>query len=342
MAGKEHHHIWRLLQRGFGQKRGSDFHVWVYGKNEKPRLRGTGNFGVEKYFYGAEGSDTDKKITKFENSIQSDIQDTRKKENGEVLDSDFCSSLIAHLEIRSQFLRSEVSNLMERLIASIRKNFGTAESARRLVLSHLQSNPAILEELLAQQLVPIGERSQAAEFLKIALEKAPQGVIESLFSSELDRLASSVMHIPDFMKDAHNKAILEISPQSERVKSLRGYNFKVRRVEHESLILPDTCCAFVGHKTVSPFSQPDQHFHSIIVPISAKVAILGQMKNAPQIQPKTMNRILAGCAYEAFIADANLIQFERLSSRISKYARLMSDREIKALFSLDKILTYVG
>ena len=63
MAGKEHHHVWRMLQRGFGEKRGKDHHIWVYSKDEKPKQKGTGNFGVEKYFYGPEGSETDQKIT---------------------------------------------------------------------------------------------------------------------------------------------------------------------------------------------------------------------------------------------------------------------------------------
>ena len=119
MAGKEQHHVWRMLQRGFGEKRGKDHHIWVYRKGTKPSRKGTRNFGVDRFFYGPEGSETDKSITNFENSVQSSIQDARKLDDGAELSASFVAPLIAHLEVRSNFLRSELSNLTERMQAAL-------------------------------------------------------------------------------------------------------------------------------------------------------------------------------------------------------------------------------
>ena len=141
MAGKQHHHVWRMLQRGFGEKKGKDHHIWVYRKGMKPSQRGTRNFGVDKFFYGPEGSETDESITKFENSVQGEIQDARTFDNGTELSAAFVAPLIAHLETRSNFLRQELSNLLERIQFVLGEHFSSTEKLKKMAKDYLKENP---------------------------------------------------------------------------------------------------------------------------------------------------------------------------------------------------------
>ena len=59
MAGKEQHHVWRMLQRGFSfTDRGPD-QIFVYSRNGPPQQTVTRNVGVEKFFYGDPNSPAD-------------------------------------------------------------------------------------------------------------------------------------------------------------------------------------------------------------------------------------------------------------------------------------------
>ena len=342
MAGKEQHHVWRMLQRGFGELRGSDYHVWIYEKSRKPRISSTRKFGSEKFFYGPEGSDADEKITKFENLFQGRIQDARKEENGSILDTSFCSNLIAHLETRSQFLRLELSNMLDRLVKSINENCSSSDTMRKLLVVYIKNNPSALDPLFSQNLIPISERGRAVEIVEFILESFPDHLIKELFERDLALLMSSAIQSPEIIKNSHNQAILEMASDNERLQALCEYRYSVFRVEGGSFILPDTCCAFIGPKIVSPFSQKDQVFHSVVVPISSEVAIIGRKDDAPYLELKAINRILAGCSYKAFIARHESSKFLGLSARISKYARLITDREMEDICSPDNLISLVG
>lgn len=54
---------------------------------------------------------------------------------------------------------------------------------------------------------------------------------------------------------------------------------------------------------------------------------------------KTINRLLAGCAYDAFVAKINDPKLAALTGRIGKYAKLMSDKEVRELFSFERMLS---
>lgn len=339
MAGKDHHHVWRMLQRGFGEKRGSDYHVWIYTKNKMPKQSGTGNFGVEKYFYGPENSETDKKITDFENSVQGEILEARERPDGYELDAKWVAPLIAHLEVRSQFLRSELSNLMGRLTDSLNHHFSSTEKIRAVLKSYLKNHPDKLETFLDKNLVPKDRRVQASHLIDLYIDMLPAEVIEEHINGEFSVVLSQLLQITGTIKDAHNEAILSITSDNPRIMALREFTFCVYRPIEGQLILPDTCCAFFGENKVAPFSQQKDDFQVVIIPISSNVAILGRKGRSEGLGITRINRILAGCAYDAFIANMDNKQYVSLTSRIGKHAKLISEKEIKNMLSLEKLLS---
>ena len=107
MAGKRQHHIWQFIQRGFGEKRGKDHHIWVYEKGCPPRKTVTRKHGVEPFFF-SEGDDNtaDDTITNFENSIHSYFQELRTSGAETRIASELVAPFVVHLEMRSLFLRA--------------------------------------------------------------------------------------------------------------------------------------------------------------------------------------------------------------------------------------------
>lgn len=339
MAGKKHHHVWRMLQRGFGEKRGKDHHIWVYRKGTKPSLKGTGNFGVDKFFYGPEGSETDTSITNFENSVQGDIRNAREMRDGAELDAAFVASLIAHLEIRSNFLRLELSNMLDRLQAALTEHFSSTAKVQAMMKDHLRKNPEKVSSFLARNFVPTNQRENASKLFDVYIDNLPPDMARGMFDGKIAEIFQMANLVPDTIKESHNQAILEITPDSPRVKALGEFEFTVYRPDVGQLLLPDTCVAFVGPKKVAPFSQLNDNIQSVIVPISSNAAIIGHKGKKEPMEMKTINRLLAGCAYDAFISKINDESFTSLSSRIGKHARMMSDREIRELFSFERMLS---
>ncbi|MDF1854299.1 hypothetical protein [Pseudooceanicola sp.] len=339
MAGRKNHHVWRMLQRGFGEKRGKDHHIWIYRKGEKPSPKGTGNFGVDRFFYGPEGSETDKRITEFENSVQSDIQDARKLENGAELDAAFVAPLIAHLEIRSNFLRSELSNMTERMFMALDEHFSSTTKVQAMMKNYLGKNPKKVDAFLGKNFVPVDQRDYVSELFDTYIDNLPPNTASDLFDGKIDEIFNMAQLVPDGIKEAHNKAILSIEPNSPRIKALEEFTYTVYRPHSGQLVLPDTCVAFIGPKNVAPFTQPKDDMQTVIIPISAEVAIFGKKGKQRPMELKTINRLLAGCAYDAFIAKIDDPKLATLAGRIGKYAKVMSDKEVRELFSFERMLS---
>jgi hypothetical protein len=339
MAGKEHHHVWRMLQRGFGEKRGKDHHIWVYRKGIKPSQKGTGNFGVDRFFYGPEGSETDKRITEFENAVQSGIQSAREMDAGSEIDAGFVAPLIALLEVRSNFLRSELSNLTERMLTELGKHFSSTEKVRAMMKDYVRKNPKTIDAFLAKSFVPVNQRGYASKLFEAYIDNLPPDTASDLFGKKIVDIVQVAKFVPERIKEAHNKSILLIESDSPRIKALEEFSYTVYRSHCGQLILPDTCVAFVGPKNVAPFSQPKDNMQTVIIPISTEVAIIGQKGENRPMELKAINRLLAGCAFEAFIAKGNDPKLAALAGRIGKFAKLMSDKEVRELFSFARLLS---
>ncbi|MQY43376.1 hypothetical protein GG681_12045 [Epibacterium sp. SM1969] len=339
MAGKQHHHVWRMLQRGFGDKKGADHHIWVYHKGVIPSRKGTRNFGADRFFYGPEGSETDESITKFENSVQGKIQDARVLDDGEELSAMFVAPLIAHLESRSNFLRAELSSLLERIQFVLGDHFSSTAKLKTMARDYLKRNPEQINELLATNFVPNSQRELLSKQIEVYFDHLPTEVFESLLDGMVAEAFLLAKLLPDVVKESHNKAILEIKSESPRVKALLEFKYTVYRPQVGQLILPDTCCAFIGLKDCTPFAQPQNAVHTIIVPISSEVAIVGRKGKEWPLELKTVNRLLAGCAHDAFIARTNDPVLASLSGRIGKYAKLIGDKEIRELLSFENLLS---
>jgi hypothetical protein len=320
-----------MLQRGFGEKRGKDHHVWVYRKTEPAKQTVTRLFGVEKHFYGEEGSQADTNITKYENDSQSIIQEIRKLRDGADVDSEFAATLISHLEIRTAFLRKQGSTTMQKAVGGLVERFRSPEKLRSMMINYLKDNPEELDKLLGKGFIPPAQRAGFTQISHQIVEKMSDEEILKSMEHGFGQIGEVMAQFPDLMKDGQNKALVRDFSNQDRAKSHLERKYFVFRPESGSLILPDTTLAFVKKEGASPLSQIKDDIQAVILPLGANIAIIGSANGKVNYSLKAINRILAGCSFEAFLAVEKNTIFDGLTGRIGKYAKLISDRELRSL-----------
>lgn len=317
-----------MLQRGFGEKRGRDHHVWVYRKGASAEQTVTRLFGVEKHFYGPEGSHADEKITDYENESQSTIQEIRMLPNGSEVDPEFVATLIAHLEMRTAFLRENASTETRKAVGEFIQRFKSPKELRAMMVAHLKNNPDELDKLLGKGFIHPGQREGFAEIARRLVETLPDDEIMKSMEEDFGALGDAADRLPDIIRDGQNKALGLDVTNLMRTKSHLGRNYSVFRPEAGSLILPDTTLAFIKQGGASPFSQKDDDIEAVILPIASDTAIIGKASAKTDYSLKAINRLLAGCSFKAFLAKENSSHFQGLTGRIGKYARLINDRDL--------------
>lgn len=331
MAGSNHHHIWQMLQRGFGERRGRDYHVWIYSKAKQAEQTATRLFGAEKYFYGPEGSQADANITKYENENQSAIQDLRKLPHGASVDPEFASTLISHLEIRSAFLREDTAFRIQKMLNEWMRGVQSPKDLRSLLLEQLSSNPKILDDVLAKGFIPVHLREGFQDFASLAVEKMSDKEIKDSFSDGFEIFEKAIESFPGAVKDGQNKVLSSATTFPLRSSLHLKRHYTIFRPDSGNFILPDTTLAFIKKEGAAPFIDKNDIVSAVIIPISANVAIIGKSDPADFYSLKAANKVLAGCSFKSFIANCKSDHFQSLTNRIGKYARLLSDKEIKRI-----------
>lgn len=129
LSGRKQHHFWQTLQRGFGTQRKSNYtKVYVYQKDKPPFDTDTRNNGAERDFFDfSQGSGADELITNIENEIQNLVKHYQNGGPIEPEHSTVLSVLIAHLEIRTKFLRQSFAETTSILMKELNRWFSSPD-----------------------------------------------------------------------------------------------------------------------------------------------------------------------------------------------------------------------
>jgi hypothetical protein len=199
-----------------------------------------------------------------------------------------------------------------------------------------------MDEILDGANIPTDTRAAASAWVKQLL---PQAIANG--GTEISALANQlfeplILEMAAVAKKAHTKSLEASFTSNERYIAHKNLRFFVNRVENEHIILPDTCLAVFKKGGISPFSHKGDSIESVILPISSHVVIVGQKKQVFHRNSKTLNRALASCALKNFIAEVEADEFQQLSSRIGRNARIVSDAELNRIVNFDNLLKSVA
>lgn len=338
MAGKNQHHVWQLIQRGFGEKRGKHHHIWIYKKRCAPRQTSTRKYGVEPFYFSDDNDNTaDNVLTNFENSIQSRIQELRKARDGASVESDFMAPFITHLEMRSQFLREEISSLGERLITGLTELLLDEKKAANMMFQYLQNHPELLEDELEKHGISDDLKPSAKAMVETKIPSLIKEQTAPLAEMARTLLAPAVQRIPHIGKRAQLQCIGKGFTEIERTNTHHNMNYRLC-ISPEDIILPDTGLAFFKRKGLAPLSQKGDEITDVIIPIGSNSYIYGFRNDAIQRSAKTINNALASCSYQSFIARDDNLTFRKMAGRIGRNATLISDAEINKMISFDNLI----
>lgn len=320
------------MQKGFQDGASKTDAVWIYTKKQLPYKANPKKHGAERKFYeDSFGSTADEAITRFESSIAPIVSRMRR---GEFLPEDVARipQLIAHLEIRSKFLREETLGIMNVSIDQFVDSLSTPKSQKKLILKQLAKNDSILMDKLKELAVTPEMEGAVKEYLLKYLDGHDWSA-DSSIDEGLTLLREMIGQNGNRIAlEAHNKAISEVDAAPEgRSSSYEGLKFRLQTISNDEMILPDNCVAFVMSTKISPLFQKGDSIQAVLLPISSSRLIVGSPKGDFQRETQVVNSILASSAYASFVASSRNSKLEKLQKKIGGNAILLTNEAARAI-----------
>ncbi|WP_273499884.1 hypothetical protein [Paracoccus sphaerophysae] len=325
MAGVDQHHVWQLLQRGFAVKRRGQHYIWVYRQGSLPRELNTRDFGAEPFFYGPPDGPADRNMTAFENDAQRHVQAWRRSTDGSVVDVAQAGPILAFIDMRSEFLRQELTLNSTSAIASLPGVLNSASRSRYFVhelIDHFWGE--IVQCLKKENYFGLTENG-AEDLVRCALKKA---VSDGKLS--FPTLEPFLREVGTISQDAHNKSLESDVRTSQRLERYLKLQFMVRKLAEPCVILPDTCIAFFAGDSVRPFSSNDR-IDLCVLPLRSDTLLIGRRNGYDDRSPQVIRRASASCAYKAFICSNDTPANRSMTRLIGKNAKLLTKEHQKSL-----------
>lgn len=333
MSGRNQHHFWQVLQRGFGVQRKPDYTtVFVYQKNKSPFPVVPRNFGAERDFFDfTPGSGADDLITKTENTLQGLV---KYLQNGGQLTGDLTgliAELITHLETRTKFLRQHFTETTSDLLGELNRWFLNPQILKKIMKKYASDNPDEIDALLSQYVDEPIARVALKELMIENFDMLGTKVIKSTSDDAAHSMKALAENLLEIAKQSHIKAILSMTPDSIRRDRYLGLNYRLKSGFDGNLVCPDTMTSFLTDGKPKPFLDKDDRLESVWIPLTSDLMLIGETSTSVDRTNQSVLRILASTSFSAFIAKSDVPDLRRLSSRIGKNAQVLSVVDIKSI-----------
>lgn len=333
MAGRKHHHVPQLLQRRFGLQGAKSTKIVVFSRSKEPFVTNTANYGAERDFY-SNGSDffVDELITDFEGDIQSFVMRLVEGDASALDDKETVAALIAHLEMRSMFLRNqllEISGMMGDLFERI---FCNRENLVKALHNQIKEDPTILRDGLVKLL---GRDAPIAVLEELILPQMKPIITQQsaiLVEAFAEMLINMRAALRSAVKPAQLRALNRHPSDVARSSFYSSFNFRIQRAPLGSFILPDTMVAFCSKKRVTPFAQKGDDLVELFLPLASGVMLVGAAKSGRVRQISELNSMLASTSFGSFIGLEDKAEFRNLVKKIGRNARIFSPSDSQRLF----------
>lgn len=332
MAGRKHHHVPQFLQRGFAVPSSKASQILVFRKDGSIFQTSTSNFGAERDFY-ASGEDfsVDDLITEFEPEIVKLFADLATNGPDALGDVDRIVTVLCHFEMRSNFLRSEMTFLAQEFGAFFDQLVSSEEGVEKL----LQASSGRAKAEVITELEQRGIRGRDLEVLSGYIDsKFPDFIKDSVsdVSEVLSNVGPMKQLFASFVRGAHLKALQSKPSELARRRLYDGLRFDTILYDQGGVILPDSMVAVLSEDNIRPIGEAGRRIDEVILPLSSNRILIGYRRSKRSIEGRTINRMLASVSYESFISDRNTEENRRNISRIGRNAHLIPRAELGRMF----------
>lgn len=338
MTGPNRHYIWQMLQRGFLDGSREPKQPWVYKKNALPKQVSIKKYGSAEDFYSDEA---DLSLTNFERSAANVIQHARQAPDGAEIDPEKFSQILTSFEMRSRFIRDELSIEVERSIKELSDIYINPKTRGEVMANSIKRNLALKNML--KQAITLGRTEVVIsdDLLLLSIEKSLTNELESDPLAAREFATSLVLSLKESARQGQSNAIRNGFRDIERAKLHQNKTY-ISLISSQGLILPDTYIAHVGKKGIYPVASKEMISDEVIIPIAADRFIYGFSKFKIKRSGAEINAILASCSFESFLANTDIPVYKKLISKIGNSARLMTHRERSDLLSQEALLRLVN
>jgi hypothetical protein len=333
MPGRNQHHLWQLLQRGFGcEKVSKETIVYVYKKKTPPFAASTRDFGGERDFFDfSPGNGADVLITSTEQKLQAMV---KHLQNGGSITDDLVpmiSSFISHLETRTKFIRQEFARTSAEIMGELNRWFSNPTIFGKMMRKYGAENLDEIDTLLMQHVAEPEIRRTLAEFLIKNNGMIRKDMTEAAASDARKSMRFLTENLSQIAKESHINALLTATHSNLRVNRYEKMNYRVRSDFNGNLICPDTMVSFLTNSRPKPFLDAKDRLEEVWVPLTSDRMLVGESCVSAKRTNETVMRVLASTSFSAFIANSDSKSFRDLSALIGKNARILSDSEINSI-----------
>lgn len=338
MAGKRHHFVPQLLQRGFASHcSGNEAYTWVYRRATQPFNTNIKNVGVEGLFYSVEqGTDLDRAITSFEGEYNSLLIDLRSVAVPATFDAPRIATLLAHLEVRTRHVRQGFLKTGTHLLDALMRFASDEEAFGCYFRRAIESDPSLIEKAMAKEMQKYGIPMQ---FLPQVME-ASKPLVEQFLPSTLSQMAVFATQfrssLPEALnkaaKSGHVKALEKTLAPAIKVDRFASLQFRVLECGDICLPLGDSMVIFQvsGNRKFKPFFEGKDELVAVFLPLDGHRVLIGSDAYY-ELDGPLLRREIARCSLEHFISSEEPRECADLMPLIGENAHLLSIDQIEAM-----------
>lgn len=346
MSGRKQHYIPQFILRGFSMPKKSrkglngKTYVQVY-RSDRVFETATDGIAAQRDFYSnPEDTTLDDEITNYEgNSLANIYRALEQSETHKSVPPKQVGELLAHLCIRQASLRKTFhdasSEMFERLIE---KFVDERWLTKKFALNKNKPNSFMVPkfdeiyEKLEGRLPPHLKDKETFRLFAHNMMKARS--INGLVDQQQLQLFQQIFsdQVESHVRNAHNQSLqLSLAPEV-RVEALSKFHWTAIECpeKHEGLILPD--CVAIGMdkgKTSPLVNNKVGRTGTIAFPINSRRLLWGSSDKLDKVPFKKINKLLAECSLEFFIAKESNDDFENLKPFIGNNFNQFIETTIK-------------
>jgi hypothetical protein len=335
MAGKRHHYIPRFLQRGFLMGNPKKEYTYMYLNGGVQRPSKIDNVGVEGQFYSIDGeTELDDVYTDLE-STYADIINKLRNLPFEKIDQGELAEIISHFEVRTNNLRKSFYSSSKGFLNKMTESFLNIDVLKPLIQNTVQqrvTNGGFIDDLFNQLDVPSQHREALFEHIRPMIEMKLDDNINAILEPIKGSFKEAINErLKGVIKKSHINGMIKHVSKSAKHEEYKNLNYRVINTNF-NLILGDSVVIFEfeGINEFKPFYDIKNTLKSVYLPISSNLFIYGAKDNS---EPKLdiLNKMVAKCSSEFFIACEISSDFSSLQGLIGQNCSLLTDAEMKQI-----------